>query len=299
MSTDRWQRVVEHVGNRLWDWLQVCGLPVALWVIGGILAARLTGWVLEVFESRVTRSAHNGDAIVLAERAKHMRAVLQVVRWSIISAIGFVVVLRVLALLGVPVAGLVGPGAVIGAAVGFGAQRVVQDLLAGFFIVTEKQYGYGDLVRLLLPGGNTEEGHVEDISLRVTRLRDTDGELITIPNGQVIAAVNQSRDWARAVVDIEFAEKVDLTVVNDEVAKAGEAFREDDRYRPLLLDAPTPLGVTAMGQDSYTVRVVARTLPGKQFEVARDLRVYLIESLRKAGIEVRSGYNPDTPESQE
>ncbi|MFT4199905.1 mechanosensitive ion channel family protein [Gordonia sp. (in: high G+C Gram-positive bacteria)] len=299
MSSDRLSHTASRSLERVWHWLTDSGVPIALWVIGGILVAQAVNWVLGRIEHRVATKAKGGDAIVLAEEAKHLRAVLQVVRWAVISAIAFIVGLRILALLGVPVAGLVGPGAVIGAAVGFGAQRVVQDLLAGFFVVTEKQYGYGDLVRLTLTGGVVAEGHVEDITLRATRLRTTDGELVTVPNGQVISATNQSRDWARAVVDIAFAQNADLTVVNEKLAAAGEAFRADKRYGKLLLDAPTPLGVTAMADDTYTVRVVARTLPGKQFEVTRDLRVYLIEALRKDDIGVRAGYRPDAPEGED
>ncbi|GAA3032295.1 mechanosensitive ion channel family protein [Gordonia defluvii] len=293
------QHVAARALERVWHWLGAAGLPIALWIIGGILVAQFAGWTLARFEHQVTRTAGGGDVVVLAERAKHLRAVLQVVRWTIVSAIAFIVGIRVLALLGVPVAGLVGPGAVVGAAVGFGAQRVVQDLLAGFFIVTEKQYGYGDLVRLILPSAVEKEGHVEDISLRVTRLRATDGELITVPNGQIVAAVNQSRDWARAVVDIDFAANTDLTIVENHLVKAGDDFHADERFTALLQDSPAPLGVVAMADHTYTVRIVARTVPGRQFEVSRDLRVYLIEALRKDGVNVQSGYNPDTPDDEE
>ncbi|WP_228460933.1 mechanosensitive ion channel family protein [Gordonia crocea] len=277
--------------ERAWDWLSVTGLAIALWVIGAILVARLIGSVLEWFEHRVTRQRHDEDAIVLAEDAKHRRAVLQVIRWVAISLIAFIAGLRVLALLGVPVSGLIGPGAVIGAALGFGAQRVVQDVLAGFFVVTEKQYGYGDRVRLVLSGGAIAEGLVEDITLRATRLRSADGELITVPNGQVLEAVNRSRDWARAVVDITVGDDADLAAVNDQLTKSGEAFFADKRYAPLLLDAPVPLGVTEMGTDTYTVRVVARTQPGRQFDVSSALRGYLMADLRRADL----GWQHDQP----
>ena len=92
-----------------------------------------------------------------------------------------------------PITSLVGPSAVIGAALGFGAQRVVQDLLAGFFVVTEKQYGFGDVVNLAVTGGANKQGTVEDVTLRVTKLRTSDGEVVTVPNGQIITATNLSR----------------------------------------------------------------------------------------------------------
>ncbi len=283
--------VVARMADRAWEWLSGTGLAVALWIIGAMLVVRFISWLTEWFEHRVARQARVADAIVLAEAAKHRRAVLQVVRWVLVCLVVFVASLRILGLLGVPVSGLVGPGAVIGAALGFGAQRVVQDVLAGFFVITEKQYGYGDLVRLVLTGGASAEGHVEDITLRATRLRSPDGELITVPNGQVVEAVNRSRDWARAVVDIEVADNTDRAKVDDTLTNSGEAFYTDPRYAPLLLDAPSPLGVTGMDADTYTVRVVARTQPGKQFEVSRALRGHLIDDLRAENIGLHNG-NP-------
>lgn len=85
----------------------------------------------------------------------------------------------------------------LGAALGFGAQRIVQDLLSGFFIITEKQYGFGDLVQLTLGSANDAMGTVEDVTLRVTKLRTSDGEVFTIPNGQIMKSLNLSKDWAR------------------------------------------------------------------------------------------------------
>ena len=95
------------------------------------------------------------------------------------------------------------PATVLGAALGFGAQRVVQDILAGFFIITERQYGFGDTVRLAITGSSEDaEGIIEDVTLRVTRMRNSDGEVITVPNGQIVKATNLSKDWARAVIDV-------------------------------------------------------------------------------------------------
>ena len=104
----------------------------------------------------------------------------------------------------------------LGAALGFGAQRIVQDLLAGFFIITEKQYGFGDLVALTVAGiAAPAEGTVEDVTLRVTKLRSTEGEMFTIPNGQIVKSMNLSKDWARAVIDIPVPTRRDLNPVND------------------------------------------------------------------------------------
>jgi small-conductance mechanosensitive channel len=109
----------------------------------------------------------------------------------------------VVARLGIPLTGLVAPATIIGVAFGLGGQRIVQDVLAGFFIIAERQYGFGDLVRVSTTGVvGDATGTVEDVNLRVIRLRSVDGEVIIVPNGQIARTVNLSRDWARAVVDV-------------------------------------------------------------------------------------------------
>ena len=113
--------------------------------------------------------------------------------------------------LGVPLARLVAPATVAGVALGFGAQRVVQDILAGFFIITEHQYGFGDVVRLSVPGSATGvTGTVEDVTLRITRMRTVNGEVVFTPNGQIMQATNLSRDWARAVIDVPVPATADI-----------------------------------------------------------------------------------------
>jgi small conductance mechanosensitive channel len=178
----------------------------------------------------------------------------------------------------------VAPAAVLGAALGFGAQRIVQDLLAGFFIITEKQYGFGDLVTLTVTGSSEAQGTVEDVTLRVTKLRTSDGEVFTIPNGQIVKALNLSKDWARAVVDIPVPTSADLNTVNDVLHDVASAATTDPRLDQLLLDEPALMGVESIKLDTINLRMVARTLPGKQFEVGRMLRAMVLRSLREAGI---------------
>ena len=181
--------------------------------------------------------------------------------------------------------GLVAPATVVGAALGFGAQQVVQDLLAGFFIIVEKQYGFGDLVALTVAGIAAEaRGTVEDVTLRVTKLRSTDGEVFTIPNGQIVKSINLSKDWARAVVDIPVSTSADLNRVNEVLHQECEHARDNPVLGELLLDAPTVMGVESIEVDTVTLRMVARTLPGKQFEAGRQLRVLVLRALARAGI---------------
>ena len=179
-----------------------------------------------------------------------------------------------------PVGSLVAPAAVLGAALGFGAQRIVQDLLAGFFIITEKQYGFGDLVALTVAGiAAPAEGTVEDVTLRVTKLRSTDGEVFTIPNGQIVKTINLSKDWARAVDRHPGFDQRRPHQGRRLLHGVSETAMEDDVCGKLLLDALTVMGVESIELDTVNLRMVARTLPGKQFEVGRRLRVLVIAAL--------------------
>ncbi|MEN3316734.1 MAG: moderate conductance mechanosensitive channel, partial [Mycobacterium sp.] len=164
------------------------------------------------------------------------------------------------------------------------AQRIVQDLLSGFFIITEKQYGFGDLVELSVTAGGTAVGTVEDVTLRVTKLRTSDGEVFTVPNGQIVKALNMSKDWARAVVDVPVPASADINQVNDVLHSVTTAAMEDDGLPNLLLDEPSLMGVESIELDTVNLRMVARTLPGKQFEVGRELRALVVSALRRAGI---------------
>jgi moderate conductance mechanosensitive channel len=185
------------------------------------------------------------------------------------------------------VTGLVAPATVLGVGLGFGAQRIVGDVLAGFFIITERQYGFGDVVSISVTGApEPASGTVEDVTLRVTRMRSSNGEVVTIPNGAISKVVNLSRDWARAVVDVPVPTSVDVNLVNDILREVGrEAFR-DPALRPLLLDPPSVMGVESLDLEQVNVRMVARTLPGKQFEVGRDLRARVVLAFRHEGVNV-------------
>ncbi|WP_309229967.1 MULTISPECIES: mechanosensitive ion channel family protein [unclassified Blastococcus] len=269
------------------DWLSGRGLEVVLIVLGSVLLARFVGWVGSRVTQGIDERSTGGDALVRSEAAKHRHSLTQVVTWTAVVLIYAVAVFFVLDRLGVPVTGLVAPATVLGVGLGFGAQRVVGDVLAGFFIITERQYGFGDVVSIqVVGGGDPATGTVEDVTLRVTRVRSANGEVVTVPNGQIVKVVNLSRDWARAVIDVPVPSDADVNRVNEILREVGrDAFR-DPAMRPLLLDPPTVMGVESLGLDEVNVRVVARTLPGKQFEVGRDLRVRIVLAFRDQGMQV-------------
>ena len=268
-------------------WLATKGLHIVLVVAFAIAAARVIRWVA----NRICRRADvdNGDAPVPAEAAKRRQTVASVISSVMIAVLYMTVAMDVGGQLGLPVGSLVAPAAILGAALGFGAQRVVQDLLSGFFLITEKHYGFGDLVELTINGGGTARDTVEDVTLRVTTLRTGDGEVYTISNGQVVKALNLSKDWARAVVNIPIPVSADINHVNQVLSDVAAIALREDSLAGLLLDEPQLMGVESIEVDTVNLRMVARTLPGKQFEVGRQLRALVVSALRSVGITAQDG----------
>jgi small-conductance mechanosensitive channel len=265
------------------QWLLTKGLHVVLVVLFAVIATRLIRWIAARISKRLTKRDDH-DATVRSETVKHGQAVASVISSVAIALLYVVVAVDVANQLGLPLGSLVAPAAVLGAALGFGAQRIVQDLLSGFFIITEKQYGFGDLVELPVTAGGSAVGTVEDVTLRVTKLRTSDGEMYTVPNGQIVKALNMSKDWARAVVDVPVHTSADLNRVNDVLGGVAKAAIQNDGLPDLLLDEPSLMGVESIELDTVNLRMVARTLPGKQYEVGRKLRALIVSALRRADI---------------
>jgi moderate conductance mechanosensitive channel len=289
------------------NWVLTSGVHIVLLLIGAVLAGRFVNWAAQKVTQRLDLGFAESDALVPSEATKHRQAVAAVISWVSVVLIAIVVIVEVAGVLKFSVRGLVAPATVLGAALGFGAQRLVQDLLAGFFVIAEKQYGFGDLVELTMTSGPVASGTVENVTLRVTRLRSADGEVYTVPNGQIVKTANLSKDWARAVVDIPVPNTADLNEVNDVLRQECEHARDDAVLGELLLDAPTVMGVESIAVDTVTLRLVARTLPGKQFQAGRELRVLVARALARAGIvaatetpaavgAIASGAEQETPE---
>jgi moderate conductance mechanosensitive channel len=266
------------------QWIITRGLRVVMVLIAAMLAARFVNWVAQHVTRQLNEGFAESDALVRSETTKHRQAVASVISWVSVVIIGIWVILQIAAILQFSVSGLVAPATVVGAALGFGAQQLVRDLLSGFFILVEKQYGFGDLVTLTVVASTEASGTVENVKLRVTRLRSADGEVLTIPNGQIVKVVNLSKDWARAVVDIPVSTNADLNRVNEVLHQECDRAMDNPVLGELLLDPPTVMGVESIEVDTVTLRMVARTLPGKQFEVGRQLRVLVIRALARVGI---------------
>ena len=274
-------------------WLRSSGLQIAMLLLFGALAARFISWSARIVTRRIDAEYQESDQLVRTESAKYRQAVASVISWVAIAMLLVLVAVQITDVLAIPIGSLVAPAAVLGAALGFGAQKLVQDLLSGFFIITERQYGFGDLVQLNMLGApEASEGTVEEVTLRVTKLRTAEGEVFTVPNGNIVRSLNMSKDWARAVIDIPVSVSADLNRVNDLLHEVCRQAWQDTSLQKLLLDEPALMGVESIEVDKVNVRIVARTLPGKQFDVGRRLRIRIIAALASSGIETMTGNGP-------
>jgi small conductance mechanosensitive channel len=222
------------------------------WVVTGSFGA---------FETKLPDDA----ARRLAQRIKTGGAILRSVGKA---SIVFIAVTMALARLGVNVAPVLASAGIIGLAVGFGAQSLVKDVISGFFIIMEDQYGVGDVIEA---GGH--KGLVERMNLRITQLRSSQGAVITLPNGQITTVVNHSKQWARAVVDVAVPLHVapGVATVALQLAAAAVAASTD------VLEAPEVAGVETLKEDGYAIRVQFKTAPLAQWRVARAFRAAAAE----------------------
>ena len=263
-------------------WLRNQGLEILLIILLAVIVSRVIKKVARMWTGRIDSRHAESEDLVLSEDSKHMHALVQVVSYVVIALVYVLAVVQILLRFGVNLVALVAPATVLGAAIGFGAQKIVQDFLAGFFIIAERQYGYGDTVAIDV--GTQVFGTVEDVTLRVTKLRTIDGEVVTVPNGQIIGTTNQSRDWARSLIDVPVPNSADIAHVTEVLQSVCHEIASDPRVDGYLLDEPTVMGIESIRLEQTVMRILVRTLPGKQWEVSRRIRGLITRRFREEKI---------------
>ena len=259
-------------------WQQVVIKPLT--VVAVVVVAVLVGWlgnrVIRRWIGAAARKAvSRADSPRAEARAATLTALLANVWRAMVGTVAFFVALGVIGLNLTP---LLAGATVIGATLGFGAQSMVRDLLAGFLLTVEGQFDIGDTVMV----GDTT-GTVEDLTLRVTRLRSYDGTVWFVPNGEIRKLANASRGWALAAVDLPVPTRADAEVVLRTVREAAEAVAADPRHAAACLEPPRVWGVVAADADTFTSRVTLRTSSQARDAVARALREEAVRRLRAAG----------------
>ncbi len=236
-------------------------------------AARLPARMLDTGAVSIRSAAR-------AETLGHiLRSIATFVVWMIAA-------ITILGEIGINLGPLIAGAGVVGVALGFGAQSLVKDFLAGLFILVEDQFGVGDIIDVGDLSGTQVTGTVEVVSLRTTRLRSVNGTVWHVPNGTVMRVGNMSQQWARALLDISVAYEADIDRTQAIIKEvADELWRHPD-WRYKVLEEPEVWGIEDLGVDGVTVRLVIKTQPSAQFGVMRELRVRIKRALDAAGIEI-------------
>ena len=210
------------------------------------------------------------------QRAETLRHIVRsVTKFALIVFVG----LSISSELGFDIGPILASVGIVGVAIGFGAQSLVKDVIAGFFILLEDQYGVGDVIKV-----GELSGTVEQMTLRATVLRNMEGQVHVIPNGNIHSVSVLTRDWSRAVVDVTVGYGEDLAKVFKALETVGGALHRD--LQDQMIETPSILGVESFGADGLVIRCVVKTPPQKQADVMREWRRRIKEEFDRQGIEM-------------
>lgn len=272
---------IQDALDRIVDALRI-DTEVAIRVGVRVFAIWLLAWVswrlIGIATRRIEAAMDDGNDTVVSLREKRGKTISHLLR-----SVGRVVVVTVALLLTlnlfIDIAPLLAGAGILGLAVSFGAQSLVRDVITGFFMLVENQFVIGDVIEAA--GKN---GVVEEMTLRVVTLRDLEGAVHVIPNGEIKSVTNRTRGWSRAVVDVSipYAENVDRAI--DIIRSEAEALAADEEWMPLLDGKPEVWGVESLSDTSATLRMVVRTQPGSHWGVARAFRLRIRKRLQAEGI---------------
>ena len=242
---------------------------------GSILLTRL----LRAVADRIPRLMPAGKEPVITEREKRAHTLASILPTVGKTLVLIVAVMMVLREIGLDITPLIAGAGVAGLAIGLGAQSLIRDVIAGFFILLEDQFHVGDVIQA---AGVT--GQVEQMTIRMTIVRDLQGTLHFVPNGEIKVVSNLTKEWSRVVLEIGVGYEEDVDRVIAVLAEVGQSLTEDERFGTLVLEPPQVLGVEALSDSQVTIRMLAKTVPFKQWDVARELRRRIKSHFDREGI---------------
>ncbi len=234
----------------------------------------------QAVEHTVELSASPLHAVRVVQRTRTIGSVLRnLVTWSIVA----VAIVLILSELNFSVTALIASAGVLGAALGFGAQSLVKDMLNGLFMVFEDQLGVGDIVSLQSTQGPVD-GVVESVGVRVTQVRDVGGTLWFVRNGEIVTVGNKSQGWARVIIDLPAPYTSDVEAVERTMLETAQRLADDPKWRRKVLEKPEIWGIESISAEALVIRLVMKVRGPEQFEIARELRLRLKLALDDLGV---------------
>ncbi len=259
-------------------WILSHGIKIILIVGGTYFLNRFLNHAIE----KIVRTAVVSDKYLSKEaEEKREDTLIRIFKWSGKIIILFVAILMILQEIEIPIAPILAGAGIIGIAVGFGGQYLIKDIISGFFFILENQYRVGDVVNF-----NGTDGLVEDISLRMTTLRDLDGTVHHIPHGEITKVANLSKDFARINLNIGIAYAANLDQVIKIVNEVGDKLSQDPKWKEFIIKSPQFLRVEDFADSSVVIKILGETQPLKQWEVTGELRKRVKIAFDNEGIEI-------------
>ena len=268
INWDRWSELLWTHG------LRIIIVIVAIYV-GLRIFERVVG---PTIGTAVSAQMEGQPQVEVDKRVDTLSHVIYRTVWFVAILVGL---LTILPELGINISALLAGAGLIGLAVGFGAQSLVKDVISGLFILVENQYGKGDVVNIAGIGGL-----VDDVNLRRTLLRDLDGAVHTVPNGEISVASNLTRSWSRVNLIVAVSYGDDLDHVFEVINRVGKELAEDPEWAKDIIEAPKALGVENFGDSGIDIRILGDTQPIRQWDVMRQLRLRLKKAFDAEGIEI-------------
>jgi small conductance mechanosensitive channel len=272
------QSRLETIVNRSLDWAIDHGLKVLLIIAGTYLVLyliRLLSKRIVAYSRKAERDQDQG------EREKRTETLVHIFETTGKVFIIIIAIFMVMKELGMDITPLLTGAGIAGLALGFGAQSLVKDFLSGFFILIENQFRVGDVIKI-----GEFSGVVERISLRTVVLRDLEGNVHVIPNGEVKAVTNMSYEWSRAVVDIAVSYREDIDRVMNVLNEVGKTMIDDELFKKIIWEKPFVTGINDLSDGQVKLQMLVKTAPLMQWEVGRELRKRIKSAFDREGIEI-------------
>jgi len=259
------------------SWLTTSGIKIIGILITLIILSQMSKWIVKWLE----RFIREKDPLQAVEAKKRAQTLGRILRHALLTVIAFIAVLMILGELGIQLGPLLATAGIGAVALGFGAQSLVKDVISGFFIILENQYRIGDAIDVA-----GVSGLVESVSLRKTVLRDLEGRVHTIPNGEIKVVTNLSKEWSRAVVDIGISYREDIDQIITLLSEIGRELADEEPYKSAILEPMQILGVEQFKESEIIIRMIVKTVPLKQWEVGRELRRRIKNRFDEKGIQI-------------
>jgi moderate conductance mechanosensitive channel len=264
--------------DKLISWALVSGIKIVL-IVG-------TAWLLKIiakrFIQRIVKAAVHSDKLQMEDaEIKRMNTLVHIFNWTINTIIVIIASMMVLQEFGVKIAPILASAGIVGVAIGFGGQYLVRDVITGFFIILENQYRIGDVVTI-----EGLSGSVEDISLRVTTLRDANGTVHYIPHGEIKKVSNCAKQFARINLNVGVSYDTNIEYAKQVINRIGQELANDPVWKNDINIAPAFLRVESLDDSSVSLKIMGETKPLRQWDVSGELLKRIKETFEQEGIEI-------------